>query len=207
MVIGAALLAACGASGQGDGQAKAAATTKPMDVAGVRLNMTLAEAEAAMKAGGWTIERYTDKSWDQTVDNAISIRRTQMGKMFVRSEGVGGLNGRKGDESLGVVFAQTPQGERVQQVDYAAPRGNRSDAEFRADLVRRYGQAVVAAGSNHGPLLYYTPQGREGPTLTTIIDSTRFRLDLDRGVTALRAWTASVDRAATAKAGPIGKSF
>ena len=39
-----------------------------------------------------------------------------MGKMFVKPEGVGGLNGRKGDESLGVGFAQTPQGERVKSV-------------------------------------------------------------------------------------------
>ena len=208
VVIGAALLAACGASGQGEGQAKAAAAaTKPIDVAGVRLGMTRAEAEAAMKAGGWAVEPYKGLSWDQTVENAISIRRTQMGEMFTTQNGVGGLKGRKGDEELTAAFEQTPQGERVRSVGYAAPRGGRSEADLRTDLVRRYGQAVVNAGSNHGPLLYYTPQGREGPTLTTILDATRFRLDLEAGTTARRAWSASVDRAATAKAGPIGKSF
>jgi hypothetical protein len=122
------LLAACGSATMAseDAQAKtAAATTKPLDIAGLCPGMKTTDALALVKQGGWAVRANPGDSWAETVEQAVAQRLQKLPPSSKRT-GVYSYSATKGEETLSFNIDPTPDGGRVGLVQYRAPQAGRT---------------------------------------------------------------------------------
>ncbi|WP_231420682.1 hypothetical protein [Sphingomonas sp. Leaf205] len=199
------LLAACGSAtvASEDAQAMtAAATTKPLDIAGIRPGMKTADALALVKQGGWAVRANPGDSWAETVEQAVAQRLQKLPPSSKRT-GVYSYSASKGEETLSFNIDPTPDGGRVGLVQYRAPQAGRTYAQIRTEVIGRYGPSIY--GPRQGVLI--APRGKDGETLSLEVDSTGMHLTLMPAAAAASEARAVIDRAVTAKVGSVGKSF
>lgn len=200
---------ACGAGGFAAVARSPVGAASRLDVAGVTPGMAAADAERILRGGGWSLEPYRDDSWKKTVEKARARQRGQ----FVTGapDGLGGWDGRKGEERLEVRLHPTPGGGIVEGVVYRAPLAGRTSARFRSDLAQRYGTPTVSNASLYRDGAVWCSagdaecaRGRGGGRLPYIVSafdeaaSGQVRLMLFEGSSAKASWERMRDAAAGA---------
>lgn len=175
-----------------------------MDVAGVRLGMPVAQAQAAL-AGTYRCELPSrTRSFQQLVD--VEVGRRRGGSSFFGPEGTAVhelvCNGPSG-EYLRVFMAQTPTGTVVDSIDLAIRTERVDRAELVRQVERKYGRPTEGTAANGSWCV-----GRCGfdltmepsPRITIISDAWRFKILGSRGRNARLADEAAVTAAATRQA-------
>ncbi len=140
----AVLLVACGQPGPNGGTADAkgpAAGDRKLDIAGLTIGMDLAQATSALRSAGWEVVTGKGYTWEQEVNNELSLQNVGGRKFDDRMKGVGSLTARKGDERLEVNFhsAPSPKLGRLSEASYSAPAPGQTPQQMIAGLARRYG--------------------------------------------------------------------
>lgn len=219
----AVLLVACGQTGPGGGSAdarEAAGTEKKLEVAGLAIGMTIAEAASILKASGWRVMEVPRSgfTWAQEVNNRLYQQKVP-GRTFDYPEaGVGLMTATKGDEQLEVEFrsAPSPRLGVVKEVRYKAPAPGQTSEKMIADLWRRYGPpdrngapgfASGATWCVAGPIC---SKGRGFGTRTILLGGQfstggGLMINLIGGRDASAAWDAELLKATGAAAGTRGK--
>lgn len=197
----------CGAGGFAAGARPPVGAASRLDVAGLTPGMAAADAERVLRSGGWSLEPFRDDSWKMTLDK---VRARQRGQFVTgASDGLGGWDGRKGDERLEVRLHPTPGGGIVEGVVYRAPLAGRTSARFRSELAQRYGSPTLPKASLYRDGAVWCSagdsecaRGRGGGRLPYIVSafdeaaSGQVRLMLFEGSAAKAAWERQRDAAA-----------
>ena len=116
-----------------------------LDVAGVRLHASPAEARAALLRAGYRID-YTSEAatFDQQVA-AEAARRKGAASPGGRQAGMGQMVATgPHQEQLQVAFMQTPRGSEVSDVNLRVPAEAITAEDFRAQLTGKYGNPDAA---------------------------------------------------------------
>jgi hypothetical protein len=201
-----ALLAACGSASvaEQDAAAQTRAAAKPLDVAGVRIGMTVADAQAALARDGWKIETSSGRDWAVTVEEEKRRQRGDSSFDLPRN-GIATIQAKKGDEQLIIEFKPVSSGAVVKLVKYEAPMAGRTGEQLRTQLTQRYG-TPTRVSSPSAPLDMTWCSG--GEPCRSVYGTTKpalhaeedvyhkAKLALLEGGDAERSWQASVQRAA-----------
>ncbi len=219
IMVGAALLAACGDAGAGaneaQAQARAGDPARRLDIAGVTPGMYAAEAERVLRQQGWKVDVVRGQSWSELVDYE-SERQRNGSPDLSRKTGIEALDAAKGDEHLEVKMHPVAAGAQVSVVNYVAPLAGRSYDQIRAQMVKRYGEPDRSSRPGAPTDLIYCGGGvRCTSALSSpkqamsvgLLSATNLRINLLEGGDAERAWRTSLDRAVASKMGGGGKSF
>ncbi|WP_242416473.1 hypothetical protein [Sphingomonas panni] len=214
--VGVALVATIAPTGPAVGQgatgaqrsAPARAGPSSMDVAGVRLGMPVADAQAAL-AGTYRCERPSrTASFRQLVDGEIERRRG--GRRFFGPEGAAidelACTGPSG-EYMRLFMAQTAGGTVVDRIDLFIRTDRVDPTELVRQVERKYGRPTEGTAANGswcvtrcGFDLTMEPK----PRITVRSDASSFKIMGSRGREARLADGAAVTEAA-AKAAPAAK--
>lgn len=117
-----------------------------LDVAGVRLGMTPAQARAALMQSGYKIaeDRYrVNRTWEELVQVAVAER---LGKHGVRVPETGGRNlegSKDRRQTIEVHFVAKPEGMRVGYVEYRIPGEEITKEDYDANVLAKYGRPDV----------------------------------------------------------------
>ncbi|WP_242416495.1 hypothetical protein [Sphingomonas panni] len=179
-----------------------------MDVAGVRLGMPVAQAQAAL-AGTYRCERPSrTRSFQQLVN--VEVERRRGGSSFFGPEGAAvhelACTGPSG-EYLRLFMAQTPTGTVVDSIDLAIGTERVDPKELVRQVERKYGRPTEGTAANGSWCV-----GRCGfdltmepsPRITVRSDAWRFKILGSRGRNARLADEAAV-AAAAARDAPAAK--
>ena len=120
-------------------------TTDPrnLDVAGVRLGMTVSQAESALRSAGYS-QRYKNTGFSYA-DSVMTDQAIEYGvaRALPEERAVSYLAWNKGEEVIEVGFAALPQGPSVTAVTYqASDDAPIAPADFVARALRKYGEPV-----------------------------------------------------------------
>lgn len=182
------------------------ANVRAMDVAGVRLGMSPAEARAALIAKGMTPKAKDEMnlSWDSLVEIKAASRN---GTPIPKSSFVPGHTVATGPagEYIYVSYGQTPTGSEVSAVTYSIPSDRIDQNVYVQGVMRKYGAASFA-GKAHWR---YCTSGDDkcptiggAPTLAYLFVYAGYngnRLRLEEGPLATRAREKAIELAALAK--------
>lgn len=141
VVIGTMLLAACGS------EAKQAPSHEiahpPFSVADVRLGMTPAEVENALRAKGFdlTVSKTRDAFANEVAEARYIATHVIPTGHHDYGEAITSIHGKKGDELIDVGLTDLENGPIVSDATYHAPVGAGSFAATKADLITRYGKS------------------------------------------------------------------
>jgi hypothetical protein len=116
-----------------------------MDIAGVKLGMSAAEARSALARAGYVVER-TDETQDfeQEVASEVNVRLKGVGLLRSKPRGVSKIVAHgPGREYLTIDFAQWPAGSMAAVVYLSVPQERQPAEAFRAQVVARYGKATL----------------------------------------------------------------
>ncbi len=219
----AVLLVACGQPGPNAGTADAkgpAAGERKLDLAGLTIGMDVAQTTSVLKAAGWRVETGKGRTWEQEVNNGLSLQNVGGRKFDDSMKGVGRLMAAKGDERVDVDFhsAPSPKLGRVSEVRYSAPAPGQTPEQMIAGLSQRYGApdksgapgfasgatwcvggAVCAGGRGFGTrtVLMGGQASAGGGGLT---------IRLAEGTDAFNAWRTELKRAEATAGGVSGKA-
>lgn len=219
----AVLLVACGQPGPNGGSADAkgqAAGERKLDLAGLTIGMDLPQATSTLKAAGWRIETGKGYTWEQEVNNELSLQNVGGRKFDDSMKGVGRLTAAKGDERVEVDFhsAPSPKIARISEVRYSAPAPGQTPDRMIADLARRYGApdrsgapgfASGATWCAGGPAC---AGGRGFGTRTTLLGGQAsaggggLTIRLAEGTDAFNAWRTELKKAEAAVGSTSGKA-
>lgn len=125
---------------------KRAGLISQLDVAGVRLGMTPAQARAALLQSGYKVteDRYRiNRTWEELVQVAVAQR---LGKYGVQVPETGGRNleGTKDRrQTIEVHFVAKPEGMRVGYVEYRIPGEEITKDDYDANVLAKYGRPDV----------------------------------------------------------------
>lgn len=144
LVAAAVLLVACGQTGPNGGTADAAGPVtreKKLDVAGLTIGMSVPQATAALKSTGWQVTEGKGYTWEQSVNNELSLQDVAGRKFDDRMRGVGMLIATKGDERVSVDFhsAPAPALGRISEVSYSGPAPGQTAQQMIDGLAGKYG--------------------------------------------------------------------
>lgn len=218
----AVLLVACGQTGPDGGSADAkspAAREKTLDLAGLTVGMDLPQATAVLKAAGWRVATGKGYTWEQQVNNELSLQNVTGRRFDDRMKGTGILTAEKGDERLEVNFhpAPPPKLGRISEVGYSAPAPGQTPEQMIAGLARRYGapDSPEAPGFASGATWCVAGKacagGRGFGTRTTLLGGQAssggggLTIRLNEGRDAFSAWRAELMTATAAAGGASGK--
>jgi hypothetical protein len=219
----AVLLVACGQPGPDGGSADAkgpVAGDRKLDLAGLTIGMDVQQATATLKAAGWNVSTGRGYTWDQEVNNELSLQNVGGRKFDDRMKGVGALIAEKGDERVEVTFHSAPQPKtgRVSEVRYTAPAPGQTAQQMIAGLSRRYGAPDRAGAPGFasgatwcvgGPAC---AGGRGFGTRTTLLGGQAsaggggLTIRLNEGADAFNAWRAELKKAEATISGAGGKA-
>lgn len=204
VVLGAALLAACGSGKATTAKtdARATTTTRPLEIAGLRPGMPASQVRPILEAAGWKVEAFPGEDWNEFVRHKADIRLRKPITIRYSSDGVQLFRARKGEEDVYATISPTPQGGQVKVVGYRAPQAGRSLEQIRSEIAKRYGPLPYSRGEK----LYGDPKG-EDPALELVLNSEGMKLTLNEGGRASNAWQAMLDRAVNEKVGAVGSSY
>ena len=223
MAAAAVLLVACGQPGPSGGSADAkgpAAGERKLDLAGLTIGMDLPQATSVLKAAGWRVETGKGHTWEQEVNNELSLQNVGGRKFDDSMTGVGRLTAAKGDERVEVDFhsAPSPRLARISEVRYSAPAPGQTPDRMIADLARRYGApdrsgapgfASGATWCVGGPAC---AGGRGFGTRTTLLAGQAsaggggLTIRLAEGTDAFNAWRTELKKAEATAGGASGKA-
>lgn len=179
-----------------------------MDVAGVRLGMPVAQAQAALASSYRCEPPSRTHSFQQLVD--VEIGRRRGGSSFFGPEGTAihelACTGPSG-EYLRLFTAQTPTGTVVDRIDLSIRTERVEAAELVRQVERKYGRPMEGTAANGSWCV-----GRCGfdltmepsPRITVISDAWRFKILGSRGRNARLADEAAI-KAAAAREAPAAK--
>lgn len=201
-----ALLAACGSQGGGSAEAQAQVATTPLEVAGVSIGMPQKRVEQVLEAAGWSLQSSPGHGWKQTIEREVA--RQNRAPIFPTPDAIGGWVARKGNEALEITLRPTTEGATVEKVIYRAPIAGRTSAQFRSEMVKRYGRPTIDKAPLYGdgavwcsagdPRCVGTKAPARLPWLTAAYnDGSRGRVTiiLADGTAGQRAWEAARDGA------------
>ncbi len=219
----AVLLVACGqpAPNRAGADAKGpAAGQRKLDLAGLMIGMDLAQATSVLKAAGWRVATDKGFTWEQEVNNELSLQNVGGRKFDHAMKGVGIVTAEKGDERIEVNLhsAPAPGLGRVSEVRYSAPAPGQTPEQMIAGLARRYGApdrseapgfangatwcvggAVCAGGRGYGTrTVLMGGQASAGGGGITI--------RLAEGTDSFRAWRAELKKAEGVAGGSSGRA-
>lgn len=218
----AVLLVACGQPGPSGGSADAKGAVgreRELDVAGLTIGMDIPQATSALKAAGWSVVTGRGYTWEQEVNNELSLQNAAGRKFDDRMKGVGTLTAEKGDERIEVTFhsAPTPKMGRISEVRYSAPAPGQTSQQIISGLVRRYGapDGSGAPGFASGATWCVggaaCAGGRGFGTRTTLLGGQAsaggggVTIRLSEGADAFNAWRGELKKAEATVAGASGK--
>lgn len=101
--------------------------------------MSAADAEAALKRGGWRTRSIPGKDWAAEVAYEAG-RQRGAAPMFQPTKGVATIQADKGDEKALVEMRAMPSAAVVRGVHYTAPMGGRDSGKLAEQLIERYGR-------------------------------------------------------------------
>ena len=216
VIAGLALLEACGPGTVIDDQAQAqtnkATMRRPLDLAGVTIDMSASEAQAALQRGGWQVERLSGETWERHVANEIA-RQHRGSTVTGSTPAEGDVSATKGDEHIQVTIRPSPRGGAIEWVNYSAPFAGRSQEEIAKSLDARYGKPTTGSGSPSGMYVKWCDpvggckSGKRFLTADTGGSEYRLRMTLFWGDDDHAAWDRTVGQAVAAKGGPAKSSF
>jgi hypothetical protein len=191
----AVLLVACGQASPDGGSADAkgpAAGERRLDLAGLTIGMDLPQATSVLRAAGWRTATDKGYTWEQQVNNELSLQNVGGRKFDDAMKGVGIVIAEKGDERIEVTFhsAPSPRLGRISEVRYTSPAPGQTPAQMVAGLTRKYG----APDRTDAPGFASGATWCAGGGLT---------IRLAEGTDAFNAWRAELMRA-TSAAGGVG---
>ena len=173
---------------QGSADSSKAAVSKSsalnLDIAGIRLGMSVAEAEAAARAAGYTLRPrnstiFPDFTWNDLIEAKVAERRGQKYQMKPFQLDFEAVGARK--QTLDVEFEATPDGNRVSSVEYNIPPDQMTEDAFISSVASKYG-ANKYAGNFWG---WCFPAGIDcfgkDPVLRASTTSLKFSLQLVEG--------------------------
>ncbi|MFD1788480.1 hypothetical protein ACFSC3_12960 [Sphingomonas floccifaciens] len=119
-----------------------------MDVAGVKLGMSAAEARSALARAGYVVERADEtQDFEQEVASEVNVRLKGVGLLRGKSRGVSKIVAHgPGREYLTIDFAQWPAGSLAAVVYLSVPQDRQPSEAFRAQVAARYGKATLQPG-------------------------------------------------------------
>jgi len=216
IMVGAAMLAACGNAGAGakEAQAQAGSSARRLDVAGVAPGMSAAEAARVLRQQGWKVDVVPGQSWSEMVDYEAERQRNGSPDLSRRT-GIEALDATKGDEHLEVKMHPVAAGAQVSVVNYVAPLAGRSYDQIRAQMVKRYGEPDRSSPAGAPTDLTYCGGGvrctsafssQKAAMNVGVQSATKLRINLFEGGDAERSWRAKLDGAVASRMGD-GKSF
>lgn len=223
LIAVAVLLVACGQPGPNGGNADAkgpVASEKRLDVAGLTIGMDVAQATSVLKAAGWSVVTGRGYTWEQEVNNELSLQNAGGRKFDDRMKGVGSLTAQKGDERIEVTFnsAPSPKMGRVSQVGYSAPAPGQTPEQMIAGLARKYGPPDrsgapgFASGATWCVGGTACAGGRGFGTRTTLLGGQAssggggLTIRLNEGSDGFNAWRAELKKAEATAGGASGKA-
>lgn len=219
----AVLLVACGQPGPTGGSADAKGPTageRKLDLASLTIGMDLPQATSVLKAAGWRVETGKGYTWEQEVNNELSLQNVGGRKFDDSMKGAGRLTAEKGDERVEVDFhsAPSPKLAQVSEVRYSAPAPGQTPERMIAGLAGRYGApdrsgapgfASGATWCVGGPAC---AGGRGFGTRTTLLGGQAsaggggLTIRLLEGTDSFNAWRTELKKAEAKAGGPSGKA-
>ncbi|WP_380941723.1 hypothetical protein [Sphingomonas floccifaciens] len=119
-----------------------------MDIAGVKLGMSPAEARSALARAGYMVERIDEtQDFEQQVVSEANVRLKGVGLMRSKPRGVSKIVAHgPGREYLAIDFAQWPAGSLVAVVYLTVPQDRQASEAFRTQVAAKYGKATLQPG-------------------------------------------------------------
>lgn len=219
----AVLLVACGQPDPNGGNANAkgpAASLRKLDLTGLTIGMDLPQATSVLKTAGWRVVTGKGYTWEQEVNNQLSLQNAGGRKFDDMMKGVGMLTAEKGDERIEVKFhsAPLPMLGRISEVQYNSPAPGQTPQEMIAGLARRYGAPDrpgapgFATGATWCVGGSTCAGGRGYGTRTTLLGGQAsaggggLTIRLTEGADAFNAWRAELKKAERTSGGGSGKT-
>lgn len=192
-------------------RAQPAAPGGGLEIAGVAIGMSTAEAVARLRAGGWTVRRGAGLTWQEAVDQEVARQRGS-NQMSHATPDQGAVIASKGDERLGVEVRPSARGGETERVDYSAPYGGRSVMEMGKALFDRYGPSSKGRASVAGFLLTWCVPKVCGPAAMTLTADTggsenRLALHLSWSLNQHLAYDRMMGEAVRSRVGGAKSSF
>jgi hypothetical protein len=218
----AVLLVACSQPGPNGGSADAkgpVAGERKLDLAGLTIGMDLPQATSVLKAAGWSIVTGRGYTWEQEVNNELSLQNVAGRKFDDRMKGIGTLTAEKGTERIEVTFhsAPSPRMGRISEVRYSAPAPGQTAQQMISGLAGRYGAPDrsgapgFASGATWCVGGATCAGGRGFGTRTTLLGGQAsaggggLTIRLSEGSDAFNAWRSELKTAEATSAGASGK--
>jgi|GEM_PF-4001717 len=211
LVVGLVLIAGAAEAQLGtDGGRNGGVLRQELSVAGIRIGMSPADVEAAMRARGYALsQRAMGRSWDSLISRRLASTRP----------GFRASNGTvvdleiyaKGDEHVQISYVPAPGGAEVSEVAYQIAEAAITPERFSASVVERYGRpartedSVSLYCSAGEPRCAFT-EASELPTLVAYSGWQGRRLILHQGNRAMRAHEARIAAEVARRAPPARRT-
>ena len=218
----AVLVVSCGQSDPNGGMADAKGSTareKKLDLASLTIGMDLPQATSVLKTAGWRVVTGKGYTWEQEVNNQLSLQNAGGRKFDDMMKGVGVLTAEKGDERITVNFhsAPSPTLGRISEVQYNSPAPGQTPQEMITGLARRDGAPDRAGAPGFASGATWCvggstcADGRGFGTRTTLLGGQAsaggggLTIRLTEGADAFNAWRAELKKAEGTSGGGSGK--
>lgn len=162
-----------------------------LSVAGIRIGMSPADVEGAMRSRGYSLSRRAmGRSWESLI--SWRLQSTRPGFRAVDGTVVDLEFYVKGDEEVQVSYVPAPDGAEVSEVAYQIAEAAITPERFSASVVERYGRPArtedsVSLYCSAGEPRCAFDDGTELPTLVAYWGWQGRRLVLHQGNRAMRA--------------------